>query len=224
VQKTSLYFYNIIFEYYTFFKIKTSLNYKDTEDLEKLYQEINSSFKLNILTELNKDIKENTKEDIYDIFPKLYFYNFMKKVYSLFQPLWKDESTKIKNDKNFYATYIYHKQNTAVYELELLFYSFNDFKDTKLDDIYSLGNTCFPLVYILFHQFTIFLMTNNKNEFKEIIKNFRYFISLIIISSTTLCISKNKPNNINQGERNKDKICWPNEEQYKNIQNKVKLL
>ena len=224
VQKTSLYFYNIIFEYYTFFKIKTSLNYKDTEDLEKLYQEINSSFKLNILTELNKDIKENTKEDIYDIFPKLYFYNFMKKVYSLFQPLWKDESTKIKNDKNFYATYIYHKQNTAVYELELLFYSFNDFKDTKLDDIYSLGNTCFPLVYILFHQFTIFLMTNNKNEFKEIIKNFRYFISLIIISSTTLCISKNKPSNINQGERNKDKICWPNEEQYKNIQNKVKLL
>ena len=58
VQKTSLYFYNIIFEYYTFFKIKTSLNYKDTEDLEKLYQEINSSFKLNILTELNKDIKD----------------------------------------------------------------------------------------------------------------------------------------------------------------------
>ena len=120
VQQTSLYFYNIIFEYYTFLKIKTSLKNNGPEDLENLYQEINPSFKLSVLNEANKDINENTKEDIYDIFPKLQFYNFMKKVFNLFQPLWKDESTKIKNDKDFYASYIYHKQNIAVYELKLL--------------------------------------------------------------------------------------------------------
>ena len=224
VQQTSLYFYNIIFEYYTFLKIKTSLKNNGPEDLENLYQEINSSFKLSVLNEANKDINENTKEDIYDIFPKLQFYNFMKKVFNLFQPLWKDESTKIKNDKDFYASYIYHKQNIAVYELELLFYSFNnDSNESKLDEIYTLGNTGISLVYILFHQFTILLMTNEKKEFKEIMKNFRYFISLIIISSTTLCVSKNKGNN-NSITRDKDKINWPNEEQYKNIQKKVKLL
>ena len=222
-QKLCLYFYNIIFEYYTFLKIKTSLTYKGPEDIKKLYQEINNSFKLNILTEANKEIKENTKEDICDIFHKFQFYSFLKKTYSLFIPLWKDESTKIKNDKNFYATYIYHQQNIGVYELEFLFYVFNDIKETKLDDIYPLGNKCFPLIYILFHQFTIFLMTNDKNEFKDIIKNFRYFMSLVIISSTTLCVSKNK-GNTNLGTRDKDKINWPNEEQYKNIQNKVKLL
>ena len=218
VQKTSLYFYNIIFDYYTFFKSQTPLNYKNAEDLENLYKEINTSFKSNILTELKEN---NNKEDVYDLFPKLNFYILMKKVYLLFQPLWKDESIKIKNDKDFYANYIYHKQNIAVYELELLFYSFDDIKETKLGETYSLGNTGIPLIYILYHQFTIFLMTTDKNEFKDVIKNFRYFISLIIISSTTLCISKNK--NANPSERNKDKINWPNEEQYKNIQNSVKL-
>ena len=218
VQKMSLYFYNIIFEYYTFFKTTTSLNYEGQEALNNLYKEINSSFKLNILTEL----KDSINEDIYDILPKLDFYSFMKKVYLQFQSLWKDESTKIKNDKNFYKTYIYHKENIAIYELQLLFYSFDDIKEEKLDKTYSLANAGIPLIYILFHQFTIFLMTTDKNEFKEIIKNFRYFISLIIISSTTLCISKNKANS-NLLERNKDKINWPNEDQYKLIQNNVKL-
>ena len=223
VQQSSLYFYNIIFEYFTFFKIKTSLQYKGPEDLENLYQEIGPSFKLNNLTELKKEIKEDTKLDIYDIFPKLPFYNFMKKVNLLFQSLWKEHKTKIKNDKTFYSTYIYHKQNISVYELEFLFYSFKEIKDMKLDNIYSIGNTGFPLIYILFHQYTIFFMTNDKNEFKEIIRNFRYFLILVIISSTSLTISKNKGKNLNLGERDKDKINWPDEEQYKNIQNKIKL-
>ena len=67
-------------------------------------------------------------------------------------------------------------------------------------------------------------MTNDKNEFKEIIKHFRYFISLIITSSVTLTVSKNKNANANAGTRDKDKINWPNEEQYKNIQSNVKLI
>ena len=223
VQRMSLYFYNIIFEYYTFLKIKTPLNYKGQEDIDNLYQEIGSNFRFNILNEMQKDLRENKTDDIYEIFSKSQVYIFMKKVFNLFTPLWKEEN-KTKLDKNFYTTYIHHKQNISVFELELLFFEFNDIKSSKLDNIYSLGNTGVPLIYMLFHQFTIFLMTNDKNEFKEIIKHFRYFISLIITSSVTLTVSKNKNANANAGTRDKDKINWPNEEQYKNIQSNVKLI
>ena len=221
VQKMSLYYYNIIFEYYFFLKIKTSLNYKEQEDLDNLYKYISPNLNLNIINEIKKDLKENTKDDIYDIFAKSQIYVFMKKVFTLFAPLWKDEN-KIKNDKNFYSTYIHHKTNYSVFEFELLFYEFNDIKEIKLDNVYTLGGTGIPLIYILFHQFTLFLMTNDKNEFKEMIKHFRYFMSLIIISSATLTVSKNKA--ANPSSRDKDKITWPNDEQYKSIQNNIKLI
>ena len=70
VQRMSLYFYNIIFEYYTFLKIKTPLNYKGQEDIDNLYQEIGSNFRFNILNEMQKDLRENKTDDIYEIFSK----------------------------------------------------------------------------------------------------------------------------------------------------------
>ena len=229
VQRTTLYFYNIIFEYYTYFKISANLNNEDTKDVETLYQEISTPFKYNILTELKKELKSNFSEDIYDTIPKLPFYTFMKKVYTFFSPLWFDEKKKIKNDKDFYKTYIYHKQNIFVNELEFLFYSFRDITELQQTDenIYIYGNKGIPLIYILFHQFTIFLtLINDSKVFKELIENFRLLISLVIISSCTLTIFKGKPAENKQvkmmvGEPSK--INWPSEEQYKKTQKKVHL-
>ena len=230
VQRTTLYFYNIVFEYYTYYKINANLNNNDIKDEETLYQEISTPFKYKILTELKKEIKDNFSEDIYDIIPKLPFYTFMKKVITLFKQMWYNDKKKIKNDKDFYKTYIYHQQNTFVNDLELLFYSFKDISELHQNDqnIYIYGNKGIPLIYILFHHFTIFLtLINDKKVFKELIENFRLLISLIIISSCTLCISKGKLNIINNAIKintESNKANWPNEEQYKKIQKRVHLL
>ena len=229
-QKCTLYFYNIIFEYYTYYKIKANLNNEDIKDEEILYQEISTPFKLRILSELKKDLKDNFSDDTFNLISKLPFYSFMKKLYALFKPMWYDDKKKIINDKDFYNTYIYHKQNMYINDLEFLFYSFNDINELHQTNpnINIYGNKGVPLIYIIFHQFTIFLtLLTDKNEFKELIINFRLFISLIIISSCTLSISKGKGNASSNatkilGETNK--INWPNEDQYKNIQKKVKLI
>lgn len=226
-QKCTLYFYNIIFEYYTYYKIKANLNNQDIKDEEILYQEISTPFKHKILSELKKEVKDNFSEDSFNLISKLPFYSFMKQLYSLFKPMWYDDKKRIINDKDFYNTYIYHKQNVYINDLEFLFYSFNDINELHQTDpnINIYGNKGVPLIYIIFHQFTIFLtLITDKNEFKELIINFRKFISLIIISSCTLSISKGKGNTSSNttkimGETNK--INWPNEDQYKTIQQKL---
>ena len=228
VQRTTLYFFNIIFEYYTYYKINANLNRNDTKDEEILYQEISTPFKYKILTELKKEVKEKFPNDIYDVIQKLPFYTFMKKVFMFFRPIWHDDKKKIKNDKDFYKTYIYHKQNIFINDLEFLFYSFSDINELQQNDenIYIYGNKGTPLIYILFHQFTIFLtLINDKKVFKELIENFRLLMSLVIISSCTLTISKGKASIANSIKINPDanKTNWPNEEQYKKIQKNVHL-
>ena len=230
VQRTILYFYNIIFEYYTYYRINPSLNNNDIKDEETLYQEISVPFKHKILAELKKEFKDNFSEDIYKIIPKLQFYTFMKKVNSLFRSLWFDDKKIIKNDKDFYKTYIHHKQNAYINDLEFLFYSFNDISELQQngENIYIYGNKGIPLVFILFHQFTIFLtVITDKKEFKELIQSFRLYLSLLIISSCTLTISKGKINASTNpikiiGDTNKTN--WPNEDQYKKIQKSVHLI
>ena len=106
VQRTTLYFYNIIFEYYTYYKINANLNRNDTKDEEILYQEISAPFKYKILTELKKEVKEKFPDDIYDIIQKLPFYTFMDKAFIFFRPIWYDDKKKkmIKFIKHIYIT------------------------------------------------------------------------------------------------------------------------
>ena len=230
VQRTTLYFYNIVFEYYTYYKINPSLNNAEIKDIDMLYEEISTPFRIKLLTELKKENKNNFNDDIYNVICKLPFYIFMKKVNAFFRPLWFDEKKKIKNDKDFFTTYIHHKQNTFINDLEFLFYSFSDVGELHQNEenINLYGNKGIPLIIILFHHFTIFLtIITDKKEFKEIIDSFRLFLSLIIISSSTLVISKGKQTTSNNpvklmGDANK--INWPNEEQYKNIQKDVHLI
>ena len=154
----------------------------------------------------------------------------MKKVNDFFRPMWFDEKKMIKNDKDFFKTYIHHKHNTFINDLEFMFYSFADVTELqqKEENINIYGNKGIPLIIILFHHFTIFLtLITDKKEFKEIIESFRLFLSLIIISSSTLVISKGKQTTSNNpikliGESNK--INWPSEEQYKSIQRDVHLI
>ena len=121
--------------------------------------------------------------------------------------------------------YIYHNQNIFINDLEFLFYSFSDVNELQENDesIYIYGNKGTPLLYILFHQFTIFLTLINKKVFKQLIVNFRLLISLVIISSCTLTISKGKATLTESVKINANKTNWPNEEQYKKIQKRVHL-
>ena len=230
VQRATLYFYNIIFEYYTYYKIRPSLNNAEIKDIDILYEEISTPFKIRLLSELKKEYKNHFTDDIYNVISKLPFYIFMKKVNDFFRPMWFDEKKIIKNDKDFFKTYIHHKHNTFINDLEFMFYSFADVTELqqKEENINIYGNKGIPLVIILFHHFTIFLtLITDKKEFKEIIESFRLFLSLIIISSSTLVISKGKQTTSNNpikliGESNKTN--WPSEEQYKSIQRDVHLI
>ena len=74
-QRTTFYFYNIIFEYYTYFKISANVNNTDIKDEETLYQEISTPFKYKILTELKKEIKDN--------FQKIYMSSYLNYLFIL---------------------------------------------------------------------------------------------------------------------------------------------
>ena len=221
-QKAAVYLYNIIFEYYTYFRIIPTLNNFDITDEETLYQEVSIPFKHNVYTEVKKEYKEEFSEDK---FTKTQFYTNMKKMLSLFQSVWIDGNKKVINDKNFYDNFLHHKENVFLNDLELLFYNFEDIQELKLP---SSSNKGMPLIFVLFHQFTLFLTyITDKNEFKEILENFRELITLLIVSSSTVTIAKGKGNTPSKNSTIKGesyRINWPNEKQYKDMQFTIKNL
>ena len=224
LQQATLYFYNMLFEFYCFYKINPEVNNQEIKDEETLYNEISIPFRLKIFMEIKKLLDVDNITHINDnslLLKKFPAYTFINTVMNLFSPLWEGSNKKFSDDKNYYSTYIHHKQNSYINELEMLFYNFenvDDLQNAKYNKLYA--NKTIPLIYILYHHFTLMLtIINNKIEFRNILRNFRQFISIVIISSCTLTISKNKQKN----DSNKKESTFPSEEQYKEIQNNVKL-
>ena len=219
-QRQVLYFYNLIFEYYTYFRIVPFINNANIKDTEALYQEISILFRHNIINDLKKEYKEQYSEDKITELP---FYKIFKKIMSYFQKIWS-ETKKVEKDKDFYFTYLYHKENVYINDLEILFFTFDNLKALKSD---SSANKGIPLIILLYHQFTLFLsLIQDKNEFKELLKNFRLLISLVIISSCTLTVAKSKgnvPSANSTIKADQYKTLWPNEFEYTEIQKQVKL-
>ena len=73
------------------------------------------------------------------------------------------------------------------------------------------------LILLKYHYFTLLLTVIPMNiEFREILNKFSYFILLIVISSSTLTFDNSK-----NAKQNKN---WPPEEEYKNIQDIIKII
>ena len=210
LQKEGLYFMNILFEFITYFKY-TPIK-KEDDDIIKLkedndiYDELSSTFN-SIL--INDPKKNNFSESLKT---KWKYFDFLKKLYQYFASIW---SKLLKEENDIFVKYMDNKKNINTYitETELLFYSFEDINElTKDASQKNFVNKGTPVIYILYHYFTIlFNLGGDKEEIKDIINEFRLFLTFVIISSCTLST------NIDKKKRK-----WPKTEDYQMVQLTVK--
>jgi hypothetical protein len=214
-QKMTIYFFNLLFEFVTFYKLKQ----EDLDEYQKessIYQELSTNLK-HILVSKMDDCRDSLKPiDIQEnIDSKFDEYPFFKVIFDIWTPLWKGGDKLKRQENDIYSKYISNKKNVNINELELLFYNFsdlNEFKESSKKNIYV--NKGIPLIYIMYHFFTlIFSIGGNEVEIREFFTEFRLFLLLVIISSSTLSTP-------GIGKKKK----WPTEEQYKNAQQTIEAI
>ena len=210
-----IYLANIIFEYFSFHKTKGFASDGVLKDIDSLYIQISSSFVYNLLHE----IKENNKaeeEDLYLLNEKWKEYSSIKKIFGnlKFFEIEKDEKL-LSNDVNkIYENYINGVCNKFINELKIYF---NNFGNLDCFDNNNICNKGMELILLNYHYYTLLLtVITFHTEFKEILNSFSYFILLIIIASTTLFFDNSK--------KDKQNKKWPTEEEYKNIQDIIKII
>ena len=180
----SLYFYNILFEFVSFFKLNTI----KTEDDEKIslredkniYEDLYYFFDSSLL------IGDNISQGSLSNKNKWKYYPLFKKIFSYFSSLWN----KIMKDENEILKYIENKKNTNTYisEFQILFYEIND--ADFISPLFAKQNTTnkgIKMIYILYHYFIqLFNLGGDKDDIREILTNYKDFLTLIIISSCNL--------------------------------------
>ena len=180
----SLYFYNILFEFVTFFKLNTI----KTEDDEKIslledkniYEDLYYFFDSSLL------IGDNISQSSSSNKNKWKYYPLFKKIFSYFSSLWN----KIMKDENEILKYIENKKNINTYisEFQILFYEIND--ADFISPLFAKQNTTnkgIKMIYILYHYFIqLFNLGGDKDDIREILTNYKDFLTLIIISSCNL--------------------------------------
>ena len=208
--KPTLYFINIYFEFFTYYKLKyNENNFKDInknikEDLKYILFNIkNEKFEPNPINEL-KPIEEKINNIIY-----------MKVIFSIVKAIWTGSEKKLlKNENDVYSKYITENLNKNKFdnELKLLFYTFDENFFGK--NINEISNKRMRIIIILYNFFTCFLNIGGKvNELKDFFKDFRLFLLLLITA----------PSSINIDESIKKKK-WPKLEEYENIREIIEVI
>ena len=204
IKLEALYFYNILYEFITFFK----LNAIKDENNEKLNLITDKEINDELYTAFDSIlVNKNNPQPNIAIKNKLKYYPFYKKLISYFYPLWNN----IMKNENEILKYIENKKNINMYtfEFEELFYDIGeaDFVSPEFAK-QNTTNRGVKLIYILYHYFIqLFNLEGDKEDIREILTAFRNFLTLIIISSSTLST------NIDKKKRN-----WPKTEDYKKVQ------
>jgi len=183
----------LLFEFVTFYKLKQEdleEYQKDNKDNSAFIQELSINLK-HILVSKMDDCRASLRPiDVQEkIDSKFEEYPFFKTIFDFWTPLWKGENKVERQKENdIYSKYINNKKNININELELLFYNFSDIKEFKDDSTKNIYvNKGIPLIYIIYHFFTlIFSIGGNEVELRELFIEFRLFILLLIISSSTL--------------------------------------
>jgi hypothetical protein len=208
--KPTLYFINIYFEFFTYYKLKyNENNFKDInknikEDLKYILFNIkNEKFEPNPINEL-KPIEEKINNIVY-----------MKVIFSIVKAIWTGSEKKLlKNENDVYSKYITENLNKNKFdnELKLLFYTFDENFFGK--NINEISNKRMRIIIILYNFFTCFLNIGGKvNEQKDFFKDFRLFLLLLITA----------PSSINIDESIKKKK-WPKLEEYENIREIIEVI
>ena len=201
--QSTLYYFNIFFEFITFFKLK-----------------YNDSFFLMNKSETNKIIEENLKlilcnqesfntenltpfQETQKVDDKVKSFPFITVVSKILNPIWMGGDKKtFKTENEIYSKHINGciNKNTYINELEILFYNFgeNFFGNNK-----NICNRGMNLITTLYHFFTILLnVGGEQQEISDNFKDFRLYLLLLIIAPPTI--------NITESIKKKK---WPNETQ-----------
>ena len=207
--KEGLYFMNILFELITYIKytpIKkgNDENFQLNED-KNIYDDLFSSFNTLLINDpKNNKISQSLKE-------KWKYYTYLKKLFQYFSPIWN----KINKEENdLYGKYMDNKKNINAYieETEILFYTFDDLNENADSSKKNIINKGIQVIYILYHFFTnLFNYGGDKEDIKEILTEFRQFLTFVILASCTLST------NIDKKKRK-----WPKSEDYQLVQLTIK--
>ena len=214
-QKVTVYFFNLLFEFVTFYKLKQE-DLDEYQNDSSLYQELSTNLKHILISKMD-DCRDSLRPiDIQEkIDSKFDEYPFFKTIFDIWTPLWKGENKQVMQQDDIYSKLIYNKKNIYINELELLFYNCKDIKEFRNPSTKNLYvNKGIPLIYVMYHFFTlIFSIGGTEIELRELFIEFRLFILLLIVSSSTLStpiIGKKKK--------------WPSEEQYKDVQQTIEAI
>ena len=223
-----VYLINIVFEYITYHKTSGFEMIGKLKDRELLLQQIYPSFAINLFSEIQKVektkemTKENIEEDkIYSLEKKWEEYNIISSLIDNSDCLGIETNLKLKEENKIFYNYILEKENKFNNDLKKYFIKINNAEHFSKNNLSFFDcNKGMELAIIKYHYFTQVLnIITDSGEFKFILNNFRYFILVIIISSTTITI-------VNQKNVNTKTLMdlWPNETEYKNLQDLVKYL
>ena len=216
-----LYLANIVFEYFSFHKTKGFASGGVLKDLDSLYIQVCSPFIYTLLSEIQRKNK-NEEENLYLLNEKWDQYIPIKRLLGDLEFFGLEKEEKQFNDqKNIYNTYIHGKHNMFINELKIYFNNFKNFDYFKNKKKYFC-NLGMELILIKYHYYTLLLTVIASHiDLKEILNEMSSFIVLIIVSSTTLSIDNTKHSSNNKIKQNQ---IWPTEEDYKNIQEMVKII
>ena len=213
--KPTLYFFNIFFEFFTYYKLNFNETILDENQKEKrnIIKKISKEFEYILLNQKDINIKNSPINEMEMLEKKIDDYLFIRIVFLICSTVWTGNEKKfLKNENEIYSKYIVgNNKNSNITELEILFYSFDD---DYLKDKNDYCNKGTPLIILIYHLFISFLnIGGTKIELEEYFNDLRLLITLIIISSSTL----------NSSETYKQKK-WPKENQYKDVQFTVECI
>ena len=215
------YLINIIFEYFAYHRTSGFEMLGKLKDFDSLYQQLAPSFTITLYMDIKEEkTKEKSKEElIYYLHDKWDQYDIIKSLFDNTEILEIEQNMKLKEEKKIFINNIIEKENRFNNDLKKYFIRTENkyFKNNK--NIFDC-NKGMELAIIKYHYYTMVLnVTTDAEQFKYILNNFGYFIIVIIIASTTVTIFNPKNANQKPGEEQ-----WPNEIEYKDLQELVKII
>ena len=209
--QSTIYYFNIFFEFITFFKLKYNDNFFSMNKLE-MNKILEEDLKLILCNQESFNVENLTPfQEIQKIDDKVKSFPFITVVLKILNPIWIGGDKKtLKNENEIYSKHInnFINKNTYINELEVLFYNFNEdfFKNNK-----NVCNKGMNLITTLYHFFTFLLnVGGDKRELSDCFRDFRLFLLLLIAAPPTINISESIK-----------KKKWPNEHQNAEIRNTI---
>ena len=215
IVQSTLYFFNICFEFISFFNLKYNDSFFDINDKER-NKILENDIRYILLSQKNSSyFNLSPVKELEEIIKKVERYPFINVVFKILYPILTGGDKKILKEENeIYTKYMCGNvnKNTYIKELEFLFHSSNDiFFNKNRFEMCNKGAKIINVLYLFFN--CILNIGGSIREINENFKDLRLYLILLIIS----------PSSINLAESAKKKK-WPNDNQNKEVQTIIQYI